>query len=668
MHERVGVTAVNWRNLFHRTRQAPSLAAGTFNLMALAILAVLALHAPHLPWWLSVGLGLILALRWWQRRRQPGKTPVWLKLPLIALLTLAIVGTYGTIFGRGPGAALAVGLLVLKLLESETSRDARVGMAFACFALMAALLFDQSLLATLGVAIGLLPALAALRSLEPAQATPSLPRQLLPGLTLLLVSLPLTLFAFAVVPRLSSPLWGAPQQDQSRTGLSDQMSPGGMTELLIDDSPAMRVAFDGPPPPRDQWYFRAYVMWHYDGVAWQASDVRGLAPSPVQGGRRVGYTLTLEATGQRVLPALDVPVEAPEGTTLEREHTLVSQRPVDQTRSYHLHSVLDASLQRAPGAGYLTRGLALPDGYNPRTRALGQQWHQRYGSDTAAIVQAALDLFHNGGFSYTLAPAPLGRDAVDDFLFNTREGFCEHYASAFTVLMRAAGIPARVVTGYQGGFWNKLGNYLLVRQSDAHAWSEVWIDGRGWVRVDPTGVVRPERVHLGASADVSASGRAWYQDAWLQGLRNRWDIVNRWWDKGVIGFDALRQRGLLTPFGIQRVDTRMLTLMLALGSLAFAAAGLTWALARRTRIDPTLAVLRLLERKLARVGVVRRRSEGPQHFLLRAARAIPAQRDNLRQMMEHYLQLRYAGGEPASESLRRFRRTVRDFRAPRVVK
>lgn len=657
---------MKWKLQWRRRIEGPRLGARSFDLTVLTMLVVLAVHAPHLPAWLAGGLGVVLGLRWWQRRRIPGKTPAWLKLPLIALLSLAILTTYGTVFGRAPGAALAVGLLVLKLLETETPRDARVGIAFACFALMAALLFDQSLLATLGVALGLLPVLATLRSLEPAQAPTSLPRQLVPGLTMLAASLPLTLFAFAVVPRLSSPLWGAPQADQSRTGLSDEMTPGGMTELLIDDSPAMRVTFDGKPPPRDELYFRTYVMWYYNGVSWQASSAPNGNAEPVIAEDRLGYTVTLLPTGRLALPALDVPLQQPAGSQLYGERVLLRDKLINDTFRYHLESALHYRLQ--PKLGERLKGLALrlPDGFNPRTLALGREWRARYGNNTLAIVRAALDMFHNEGFSYTLAPAPLGRNAMDDFLFGTHEGFCEHYASAFTVLMRAAGIPARVVTGYQGGFWNKLGNYLLVRQSDAHAWSEVWMAGRGWVRVDPTAAVRPERVNLGAAA-TAEPGRPWYQDAWLQGMRNRWDIVNRLWDKGVIGFDALRQRGLLTPFGVPQTDTRTLAWLLAAGAALFAGAGLAWAMARRSRMDPALAAFRQIERKLGKAGVARRRGEGPQHYLRRAARALPRQRDALLALMEQYLQLRYASDEPASESLRDFRRKVRDFRTARVV-
>jgi len=233
--------------------------------------------------------------------------------------------------------------------------------------------------------------------------------------------------------------------------------------------------------------------------------------------------------------------------------------------------------------------------------------------------------------------------------------------------MRDAGIPARVVTGYQGGYWNKFGNYLLVRNSDAHAWSEVWLAGRGWVRVDPTGAVRPERVSMGASA-AAGDQLSWYRTDWLQGIRNRWDIVNRWWAQGVIGFDSLRQRGLLTPFGVRDVDTATLGVLLAIGSVLFIGIGLGWALLRKQPRDGLRTALRELERKLARAGIVRRSSEGPQHYLSRAARALPHQRDELTTLMKSYLELRYANDIPAPEPLYAFRRAAREFRVTSVVK
>ncbi|KRE93803.1 transglutaminase [Frateuria sp. Soil773] len=645
----------------------PAIDARAFDLLAATIAVVLVAHAPHLPVWLAAALAAMLGIRWWQRRRRPGRASPWLKLPLIALLAGAVVFSYGTIFGREPGSALAVGLLVLKLLETEASRDARVGIGFGCFALMAALLFGQGLLATILVMLGLLPALAALRALEPAHAPASLPRTLLPGLGLLAAALPLAILAFLLVPRLSTPLWGAPNTGEARTGLGDTMSPGEFSELLVDDSPALRVNFDGAPPPAASRYFRAYVMWDYDGRRWRRGETRQ-APAPLVAADAVGYQVAMESAATRVLPALDVPLEAPSQARLSADREIFRRAGSGQDAlTYRLRSALHYRLQPDLPDPVRQRGLRLPQGFNPRAIALAVQWRQRYGNDDRAIVQAALALFHDGGFRYTLAPVPLGRDAMDDFLFDTREGFCEHYASAFAVLMRAAGIPARVVTGYQGGYWNRTGSYLLVRNSDAHAWGEVWLSGSGWVRIDPTAAVRPERVSLGAAA-AAGNQLGWYRGGWLRDLRNRWDIVNRWWNQGVIGFDALRQRGLLTPFGVRRTDSATLGALLAAACGLFAGIGLLWALRRRQARDPVLAAMRMLERKLAGRGIVRRPSEGPQHYFSRAARALPQQRGELERLMRRYLDLRYAHAEPPPELARAFQRAARDFRPRRVVK
>ena len=638
----------------------------TFDLLCLTTAFVLAVHAPHLPVWLTGALVGALGLRWWQRRYRPGRVPAWLKVPMLVILVGAVILNYGNVFGREPGSALASGLLVLKLTESEAPRDARVGAAFACFLLMAALLFDQSMVATFVVAIGLLPALTTWRSLEPTQTTTPLARQLLPSLALLVASLPLALFAFMLLPRLSSPIWGTSNQQAARTGLSDHMSPGDFSELLTDDTAAMRVSFDGPPPPSSLRYFRTFVLWDYDGRDWTRLEHPSDVPIPVDAGASIRYRISLEPSHQRVLPMLDVPVQTPADAHTHADGEVFSDKPVDDARDYTARSALRYQLQPNLDVASRMRALQLPDGFDPRARALAGQWRQRFGRDNGAIIRAALTMFHNDGFSYTLLPAPLGHDSVDDFLFNTHEGFCEHYASAFTVLMRAAGIPARVVTGYQGGYWNNIAQYLLVRNADAHAWSEVWLEGRGWVRVDPTAAVRPTRISQGASS-AAGSQLPWYESGMLQSARNQWDIVNRWWSQSVIGFDALRQRGLLTPFGIRETDTDMLLKLLVICTAVFGAAGLSWALWRRPEGDPALAALRALERKLTRAGIFRGRGEGPQHFLRRAMRALPGQRAELDFLMRCYIELRYATLEPTTESLRTFRQAVRNFQPRRVV-
>ena len=653
-------------HVFRRNSLPAHVSQRTFDLMCVTTAFVLVVHAPHVPWPLTLAFAMGLALRWWQRKHRPGKVPGWLTVPMLLILVAAVIAQYGNVFGREPGSALAAGLLVLKLTESESPRDARVAAAFACFLLMAALLFGQSLIATFVVALGLLPALSTWRSLEPTQITPSLLRQLLPAVLMLVVSLPLAVTAFLLVPRLSSPLWGTSGQQAARSGLSDEMSPGDFTQILNDDSPAMRVTFDGQPPPNAQRYFRAFVLWNYDGESWRRSDVPRVNALPIQTDSVINYRINLEPTHQRVLPTLDVPLQAPAQSQMRADGEVFAEKPVDDVMDYGLRSALHYHLEENINATTRSLALQLPTGFDPRSRQLAAELRKRYGNNDVALINAVLGFFHNGGFRYTLGPAPLGRNAIDDFLFNTREGFCEHYASSFTVLMRAAGIPARVVTGYQGGYWNAMGGYLLMRNSDAHAWSEVWLSGRGWVRVDPTAAVQPQRINLGA-ADTGGDQLAWYRSAWLEALRNHWDIVNRWWDKGVIGFDAMRQRGLLTPFGIRDADTGILERLLGVSIALFGMIGLLWALWRRPEGDPALAAMRTLERKLARAGVIRGHSEGPRNYLRRAIRALPGQRVELDHLMRCYIELRYATIEPHPESLRAFRQAVRNFQPHRVV-
>jgi transglutaminase-like putative cysteine protease len=646
----------------------PLLPRRSFDFVCLTMGVVLALHATHLPIWLVGALAMVLAVRFSQRRRNGGRPPLWLKLPLIAILLLAVIGYYGTLFGREPGSAFAVGLLVLKTLECDTVRDARVGIAFACFALMATLLFDQSMLLTLIVAVGLIPALATLRSLETARRPAGFLRELASSGALLAAGLPLAAIAFLFVPRLGSPLWGAPAADQTHTGLSSSMAPGDLTQLLIDDSPAMRVTFDGATPAPMERYFRTFVMWHFDGRRWDRGYGRPAPPAALDAnGPTLSYQITLQPTQRRALPALDVPVAPSADARLSADREMLADNRIDDTRSYRVVSSLHYRLQNELDDATRQLGLQLPPGFNPRSRALAAQWRARYGSDDEAIARAAMAMFHEENFRYTLVPAPLGRDSVDDFLFNTREGFCEHYSSSFTFLMRAAGIPARVVTGYQGGFWNNIGNYLLVRQSNAHAWTELWLAGRGWVRFDPTGAVRPDRVNAEGNAAVGDQG-SWYQSAWLEGLRNRWDVVNQWWAQGVTGFDALRQQGLLTPFGVQKAEVGTLASVLAGCIAALVAIGLGWAMYRRGEGDVALRALHKLEARLARRGLRRRTGEAPGSFLLRAARYLPAQRKQLEALQVLYVDLRYAHSEPPPELLAQFVGKARNFRPARVVK
>ena len=639
-----------------------------FDLLCLTVACTLIVHLAHLPVWLAATLAALLSWRWLQRRTHRGTIPALLRFVLLAALPLAILMIYRTPFGRAPGTALAVGLLVLKLLESERPRDARMAVGFCCFVLMSALLFKQSLAMTLPVALALLPALATLRALQADAGTQPFSRLFAPGATLMLVSSPLALIAFVFVPRLPTPLWGAPGADVARTGVGDRMAPGDMRDLLIDDSPAMRVGFADAPPAPGERYFRGVVMWYFDGRGWTrgSTGARDAAPqSVVIRGTPLSYEVTLEPTRQRWLFALDVPLSVPDGAHLDADHTLERVRPVTGTIRYQASSATSYTLDPTLQPALRRAALQLPPGFDPRATALAHAWRAEYGEDDAAIVHAALALFRDGGFAYNLAAPPLGRDSVDDFLFGTRQGYCEHYAGAFAFLMRAAGIPARVVAGYHGGYWNDYAHYLLVRQSEAHAWDEVWLAGRGWVRVDPTAMVR-RMIDAGSNGqnDAGEDGSGWL--TW----QDRLDVVNRLWDRSVIGFDALRQSELFAPLGVPKLELGQLATGLSIGMVAML--GLAMLVALRATHRPPRDALEIAQRrllaKLDRCGLTRQPQEGPRDFFARCMLALPDNRAELAALARSYLSLRYGHAAPPAEPVRIYLREVRHFHARRVVK
>lgn len=640
-----------------------------FGLTAASVGAAVLPHLLRLPWLFAGPIAVLLIGRCWQRFHGGARIPAWIKLPLILIFPIMIIFHYGNIFGREPGSALACAMLALKLVETETRRDARTAICFAAFVLMSALLFDNGLGFTLALFAALVIFLAALRELEsPVPCAPltawrgKLRAALRGGALALGAALPLTLCLFVFLPRLGSPLWGAPTDTSARTGLGQSMEPGSVQELLIDDSPAFRVNFDGPLPPRAQLYWRGPVLWHFDGRAWTHPEffASGRQSGELQtSGPNIRYEVTLEPTDRHWLLALDMPVSVPEDAVRGADMSVVSRTPVTSLLRYHAVSAPHYRLEPTLDAVHRSLALQLPSGFDPRARALAQSWRQDLRSDDA-IIGAALQLFHNA-FFYTLNAPLLGRDSVDDFLFDTRRGFCEHYASSFTFLMRAAGIPARVVTGYQGGYYNATGNYLIVRQSDAHAWTEVWLEGRGWVREDPTAAVSPQRVELGARAAAGASAQ-WYQANWLMTLRNRMDVVNRFWNDAIVQFTALRQQSVLTPFGIGKADYATLVTVLVGSSVLLLALFGWWVMRTPRQDDDALdaAWARLLH-KLQRAGAAALATDGPQTLAARAQLLWPGNRV-LQEVVATYVDLRYACVLPSAAAVRAFARTVADLR------
>lgn len=601
----------------------------------------------------------VAALSW----RQPMHGFLRLLIALALIAAVLVLSRFA--IGRDTGCALLAAMLAIKPSETFTLRDARSLLGFALFAPFATFLLDQG---PMSLVLGLSAALLALSTLQrladvESRDVRSVPlRQRLWAIArLLAIGLPLALAAFWLFPRLGAPLWGIPERALARTGLSDSMSPGDWVDLMTDDTPALRARFFGAVPTREQMYWRGPVLWDYDGRTWRQSrwhpDGREVEVQP--GAARWDYEIELEPTDSRQLVALDLPVTAPEGSQLGPDHNLQAYRTQNGLSRWRMQSAPPARYQSSLPSGMRAVALHLPDDFNPRAVALARQWRREAGPyDDAAIVRRALDWIHRD-FSYTLSTPLLGRHAVDEFLFDQKAGFCEHFSSSFVVLMRAAGIPARVVTGYAGGYRNRIGGYWIVRRSDAHAWAEVWVRDRGWTRVDPTAAVAPERVFDTLEAQAALNDNL---DA--RSLLDVGDWLRRGWNDFVLGFDARRQQNLLRPLGVERVDHRTLILLLAL-AVALGLLWMVWLSRRNERErDPTLRAWHRLSRRYRRFGLERDPAEPALAWVDRVASARPDLAGELRVLSQRFSDWRYAGGEPGGRSARALTKALRAHRPP----
>lgn len=647
-----------------------------YGLVIVLVALMLLGHLHWLPPLYALWLFALLGFSAWRVRHEVRAAPAVLRLPLLLATLGLLIYSAGSPIGREGGSALLGGLIVLKLLESTRRRDARVLAAAALFFCMIGFLFGQGLVLTLyfcAVATSCFLVLHVV-SLEGERDWPQLQTDVQRGLRIsgrvAAAAIPLTIVTFVFFPRLSSPLWGAPwDATQGRTGISDRMRPGALSRLWNDDTPAFRVTFDGEAPPAAARYWRGPVLWSFDGEEWSRPDVySGNGPGQIEpdAATIVNYEILMEPTEQSWWFPLDIPLSAPADARITGDGQTRSRRPLIGPRSERFRSAWRYSFDITPASGQRWLGLQLPPRGNTRARELARTWRARHGSNDTAVIDEALALF-NREFMYTLEPPPLGRDIVDDFLFNTKAGYCEYYASSFVFLMRAADIPARVVTGYQGGVFNSAGGYWIVRNSDAHAWAEVWLQGRGWVRVDPTSAVAPERIDRGSLAAAMPEAASWYSDGWGAEWRNRFDLVTRYWRKAVIEFDAVRQRNLLQQVGLENMGWQAL----GTGLLIFGAIGLAlgaWlslrGLGQGSR-DPLLIAYRRFNNRLARAGVTRGEDEGPVAFGERAALKLPHAAPAILELTRRFAEQRY--GESANDADISHRvRLARELRAFRL--
>lgn len=643
-----------------RDMRAPT--AAQFGWLLAAVSATIAPHAVELPYWLIALCTCLIAIRAalsWRR----GKPPRQLLILLVAVAAgVGVRLEFGHFFGKDPGVALLAVLLCLKLLESRTTRDLRAAVLLAYFLQLGLFFYNQTPgIAALALAAALLTT-TTLLSVEDAGAPAAV--QLRTSTLLLAQGLPFMLVLFVLFPRVQGPLWGLPSDAYSgMTGLSDTMTPGSISQLGLSDAIAFRAEFSGTPPPPSQRYWRGPVLTRFDGRSWRPGfSAIAAAPRYEPSGRAYEYRLTLEPHNQPWLLALDFPAANIPKARYAGDYRLLAEQPVRMRTRVELRSYPATTVGKDENAVVLAESRRLPPDFNPRSRTLALEIAAK-NSDPAAILASTLERMRAMDLTYTLNPPLLGTHTADEFLFDTREGFCEHFASAFVFLMRAAGVPARVVTGYQGGEINPVDGSLVVRQSDAHAWAEVWLAERGWVRVDPTGLSAPARIESGLSAAL----QEW--DAlpllrrpgldWLRDMRHRWDALSNTWNQWVLGYNSDRQRDLLERFGFPQPDWRVLAMLLGVSATALMLLLTAWAFAQRRRQDPLDAVWARFSRKLARHGAGRHPWEGPLDYGKRLATTFPELAEPLREISEGYARLRY-GAQPADP--RRVRLLARSIR------
>ncbi|MFL6549894.1 MAG: DUF3488 and DUF4129 domain-containing transglutaminase family protein [Povalibacter sp.] len=643
--------------MISRLESLPSFSQQLLWVSAGLLLAVIP-NVSNLHVWIVLLALAAIALRLTIEWREWSLPPKLVRIVIAMAAMAGVLATYRTLNGLEAGSAFLVLMAGMKLLETRNQRDLTILVFVAYFLLFAGFLYDQSLLRLPWMLITAWLLTATLMRVH--QSVPISMRESL-GLTgkMVLQALPLAILLFVLFPRLPGQFWAVPARSSAMTGLNDEMSPGDISDLSISSAISFRARFEGDMPAARERYWRGTVLHDFDGRTWRRLQQFFPEQRVVGTGPVYRYTLTLEPHNRRWVFGLDTVTDWPrDRTSRSFDGQILSNRQLSTLSSFNLES---RTQYRAEGPlATSTRKADTELGQrNPRARLLAQEIYARTG-DAESFTRAVLQKFREEEFYYTLEPPRLEADSVDDFVFNTRRGFCEHFASAFTFMARAAGIPAHVVLGYQGGEYNTLGGYLIVRQSDAHAWSEIWVDGKGWVRVDPTAAVAPERIESGIEGalgeDEPVPGRMFNRVNLFAQMRFAWDALNTFWNDQVIEFGEQHQRSLLAKLGLQDADWRALGLGLVLALGGFFAAltlWLAWRYSPRAKDPVTQTYLQLCLR-LARKQLPRATHEGPRDYLSRVAQARPELAPSLGEIQQLYVSLRY-GPAPLPSQLSRLK-------------
>jgi len=621
----------------------------TFRILGIAVLLSQLPLLLHLPLWLSIPGALLVLLKILPTDINRFQLNQALILVAVIMSGAMVFGYYGHIFGRDPCVAFLYLLLSFKFFESKRSYDASLLVVLCSFLLLTQFFYKQTILA----AILTIPAMffvgLAMFSLQRGASQLDIRSMVYLTSKLFLQAMPIAILLFVVVPRVSQPGHSGNGSGDAQTGLSSRMSMGSFGTLSKSNEVAFRVEFDGAPPARQNRYWRGPVLTGYDGYDWYVLPSQPIAHAPNVAGQPLSYTVTMPASYQPWILALDTPASTP---TLVNEQSLEvsltdnlqinTSTPVSSLLRYSASSVLSDRFTPVvqPGAQNL-----FVSSTNPKAQAWAQELRKQY-TDHDQLARAIMLHFNRESFYYTLSPPPVGVNSIDDFLFDTRSGFCEYYAGSFVFLLRAAGVPARVVTGYQGGEINN--GYMIVKQSDAHAWAEAYIDGQ-WRRYDPTGAVSPLRVEEGANASLRNDPAHGFLSKvnipLVKSLQLKWDAVNFAWQKRIVNFDREKQKALWRKIGIDKPSGWMIVLLVI-------SAVMLWTLIiikplslhAREKLSPCEKTWRKLCLQLRTHGLQRHTGETYSDFISRASCVWPDQAPQLNRIACLYQTALFSNG------------------------
>ena len=637
--------------------------------LLLVVAWVLLPQTVNLPLWCNALSATVLVWRGWLAlESKPLPSRWWLLL----LLAAAIGGTFfshRTLLGRDAGVTLLVVLLTLKTLELRARRDAFVVFFLGFFCMLSNFFYSQSLLVAFSMVLGLLGLLTVLVNAHMPVGRPSLGEAARTAGWMALFGAPVMLVLFLLFPRLA-PLWGVPSDAMTgRSGLSQSMQVGNLATLALDDSVAMRIKFEGPPPGQQDLYFRGPVLSDFDGREWRPQRVNfagrfGMAANLQVSGAPVSYEITLEPTNRPWLFVMEAAAQSPVlpgyQAIMQDDLQWFVNRPLTDLVRYKAQSYpifRHGPVQSAAGLGQFVQ---LPEGFNPRTVALAAEIRRdpRYAAaNGAALSQLLMEKLRTGDYTYTLEPGVYGQNTADEFWFDRKQGFCEHIASSFVILMRALNVPARVVTGYQGGEFNSVDGFWVVRQSDAHAWAEVWQQGRGWVRVDPTSAVAPGRTgafqRLSVPRGVVAQTIGNLSPGLTLQLRATWEAVNNGWNQWVLNYTQGKQLNLLKDIGFASPGWEDLSYVLIGMVVATALIGATWTLWERIQHDPWLRLLAHARRRLEKAGIESSPSTSPRQLAEKLSAKFAGKDNDRIELLRNWLMAlemqRYAPGGPGGQ-------------------